>query len=92
MFESLKPSTRKNKRFMMVFSDPKLTIHFGDASGSTYIDHKDKTKRYNYIKRHSVNEDYSTVNPGSASRFILWGDSTSINKNLTDYIKRFNLK
>ena len=90
-FEGFRSSTRKNKRFMMEFSEPKLTIHFGDVKGSTYIDHKDKTKRNNYIKRHSVNEDWSTINPGSASRFILWGDSTNLDKNVKDYLKRFNI-
>ena len=91
-FEGLQKSSRKNKRFMIIFSDPKLIVHFGDINGSTYIDHKDKIKRDNYIKRHSVNENWDEMNPGSASRFILWGDSSNIDKNVKEYLKRFGVK
>jgi hypothetical protein len=38
-----------------------------------------------------VREDWSKVNAGSLSRFILWGDSRNINKNLKDYLRRFNI-
>ena len=65
--------------------------NFGSKNASTYIDNKDKKKRENYIKRHQVREDWDEVNPGSLSRFLLWGDSTSLKKNIKDYIKRFNL-
>ncbi len=41
-FVSSKPSPRKNKRYEIVFSEPKKTIHFGAKNGSTYIDRKDK--------------------------------------------------
>lgn len=90
-FEGLKPSTRKDKRLMLIFSNPSLIIHFGLRDGLTYIDHKDKLKRDNYIKRHSVNEDWSMINPGSASRFILWGESTDLNTNLMKYLRRFGV-
>ena len=43
-------SKRKDKRFMAIIKGKKY--HFGLKNGSTYIDHKDKTKRENYIKRH----------------------------------------
>jgi hypothetical protein len=85
----LKPSTRKDKRFMAEING-KL-IHFGAKNGNTYLDHKDKIKRQNYLKRHRVNEDWTKINPASLSRYILWGDSTNINENIADYMKRFNL-
>ena len=44
-FVSLKPSSRPNKRYEIIFSEPKKTIHFGAKNGSTYIDHKDKIKK-----------------------------------------------
>jgi Family of unknown function (DUF5754) len=90
-FISLKESNRKGKRFVITFSNPKQTIHFGSDVGTTYIDSGDKVKRENYIKRHQVREDWSKVNAGSLSRFILWGDSRNINKNLKDYLRRFNI-
>ena len=82
-------SKRKDKRFMAIIKGKKY--HFGLKNGSTYIDHKDKTKRENYIKRHIINEDWSKINAGSLSRYLLWGHSTSLEKNINDYIKRFNL-
>lgn len=93
----LKPSTRKDKRFMAEING-KL-IHFGASktqsglkkNGNTYLEHKDKIKRENYLKRHRVNEDWTKINPASLSRYILWGDSTNINENIADYKKRFNL-
>jgi len=85
----IKPSTRKDKRFMAEIGDK--TIHFGAKNGQTYVDHKDKIKRENYLKRHKVNEDWSKINAGSLSAIILWGNSTNINDNIADYKKRFNL-
>jgi hypothetical protein len=82
-------SNQKNKRFMAIINGKKY--HFGSQGSSTYIDHHDKKKRENYIKRHQVREDWDEVNPGSLSRYLLWGDSTSLEKNVKDYIKRFNL-
>ena len=81
-------STRKDKRLEAIFKDG-TSIHFGAKNGSTYIDHGDKKKRENYIKRHQVNEDWNTVNAGSLSRYILWGDSNDIGKNILDYKKKF---
>jgi len=90
-FVSLKPSSRPNKRYVISFSEPKKTIHFGAKNGSTYIDHKDKIKRYNYLKRHIVNENWSEINPGSLSSIILWGNSTNINDNLNEYLRKFKI-
>jgi hypothetical protein len=90
-FISLKPSTRPEKRFMITFSEPKKTIHFGAKNGSTYLDHKDKTKRKNYLARHKVREDWSAVNAGSLSAELLWGSSTDINNNLNDYLRKFKI-
>ena len=86
----LKKSSRKGKRFMAIINEKKY--HFGLENGSTYIDHHDKTKRDNYIKRHSARENWNEINPGSLSRFILWGEHTKIEKNVRDYIKKFNIK
>jgi hypothetical protein len=90
-FISLKDSTRKGKRYVITFANPKRTIHFGSDVGTTYIDEGDKLKRENYIKRHQVREDWTEVNAGSLSRYILWGDSKKINKNLNSYLERFNI-
>jgi hypothetical protein len=85
----LKPSTHKGKRLMAVFNNGK-TVHFGLAGGSTYVDHGDKAKRAAYLKRHLVNENWNDpYTAGSLSRYLLWGDSTSLDKNHNAYMKRF---
>ena len=83
-------SSRKNKRFMTIINGKKY--HFGLDGGETYIDHHDPIKRDNYIKRHSVREDWTSINAGSLSRFILWGESVKLEKNIKDYVKKFNIK
>ena len=77
---------------MITFSNPKKTIHFGQLGGSTYIDHKDKTKRTNYLKRHQVREDWNSVNAGSLSAFVIWGPTTSITENLVKYLEHFGVE
>ena len=86
----IKASTRKDKRFMATFNNGK-TIHFGLRGGQTYIDNGDKIKRENYINRHKKNEDWTKVNAGSLSRFLLWGDYTTLEQNHNVYMKKFNI-
>ena len=93
-FVSLAPSSRKDKKYEFALSngDGKIkTYHFGSKNSKTYLDHKDKTKRANYIARHTANENWDEINPGSLSRWLLWGDSTNLNTNLKAYFKRFKI-
>lgn len=66
-------------------------IHFGSPNGFTYIDGATEKTKDNYLKRHDVNEDWTKINPASLSRFILWGNSKDINKNITNYFKLFGI-
>lgn len=84
-------STRKGKRFLATFKDG-TKIHFGAAGASTYIDHHDKNKRAAYIARHRVNEDWTDPKKASTlSRYISWGDYTSIDGNTAAFKRRFNI-
>ena len=84
-------SDRKDKRYVATF-DNDVKTHFGLKNGQTYIDHLDKAKRDAYLKRHQKNEDWTNpYTAGALSRWILWGDSTNINKNISDFKKRFNV-
>lgn len=85
------PSRAKGKRFKAVFVDERPPINFGSKGGSTFIDHGDRDKRKAYISRHRVNENWNAVNAGSLSKFLLWGDSTSLSANKKMYENRFNL-
>ena len=91
IFISLEKSNKPDKKLVIKFSDPNLTIHFGSKHSSTYLDHHDKVKRSNYLKRHKVVEDWNQVNAGSLSRYLLWGSSTDINENLINYLTKFNI-
>ena len=90
-YTSLKKSNKPNKKLVITFSEPNLTIHFGSKNSSTFLDHHDKLKRSNYLKRHKVNEDWNQVNAGSLSAYILWGDSTDMYANLINYLDKFNI-
>ena len=85
-------SPRKGKKYMMVFKNPSKTIHFGSDVSTTFVEGATEQTRENYIKRHRVNEDWSKINAGSASRFILWGEHPSIKKNLKRFIKRYGIE
>ena len=93
----VKPSTAKGKKYMAIFCPCKgpskckgKQVHFGAAGSQTYLDHHDKTKRENYLKRHRVNEDWDNpTSPGALSRWLLWGDSTSLMMNIKDFKERF---
>jgi len=64
-------------------------IAFGAKGSTTYIDGAtDKTKE-NYLKRHAVNEDWTKINPGSLSRFILWSKKT-LSGGIAEFRKRFS--
>ena len=79
-------SNRKNKRYMAIFSDGNKS-HFGLDTGSTYIDHHDIIKRFNYLKRHEVNEEWNDpYKAGTLAAHLLWGN----HKTLKDNIKEFN--
>lgn len=89
------PATAKGKRLKAVFKGDgkQKTINFGSKGGSAYPDHKNDKTKAAWIARHKVREDWTVPdNAGSLSRWILWGDSTSIAKNITAFKKKFGLK
>jgi len=93
------PKTKK--RFTAIFRLHKggkviKITHFGQRNPKygTYIDHKDKEIRKNYIARHEVREKKFYKNPQRAStlsRFILWGPEDTLIKSIEYYKKKFNL-
>jgi len=88
----IQKSTRKGKRFMATYANGKV-VHFGQEGGSTYIDHGDKVKRAAYLARHKKNENWSDpYSAGSLSRYLLWGDSTSLDVNHAAFMNRFRVK
>ena len=91
----IRPSKNKNKKFDAIITskDGIKIIPFGAKGYSDFIlSGGDKKKRDAYISRHRKNEDWTKINAASLSRYVLWGDTPDINKNIKDYKKRFNLK
>lgn len=85
----------KNKRLKAVFfNDGKKikTVHFGYDGGSTFVDHKNETKKDAWIARHSVRGSFNIYDTSSSlARWVLW-NKESITESITDYKRKFNLK
>ena len=93
---NIKKSDKKEKKLMAVFTDDnnkKKTIHFGAKGMDDYTLTGDKKQRERYRARTKKIFDKSP--PISASRLsgsILWGNSTSLAKNISDYKKKYGYK
>ena len=78
-------SNRKNKKFIAVFSN-NSKIQFGLDSGSTYIDHHNILKRFNYLKRHEVNENWDDpYKAETLNAYLLWGNNKTLKENIKDF-------
>jgi hypothetical protein len=100
--EKVIPSDRKGKKWTAIFcmckgesccaEGDKKKIYFGAAGYDDYTITKDKEQRERYRKRHQ--KDLRTndpTKPGYLSYYLLWGDTTSLQQNIKDYKKKFNL-
>ena len=84
-------STDGVHKWVAEFDDGTHT-RFGAVGYDDYTTGHDKDQRLRYLPRHRKNENWSNPkSAGALSRFILWGDSTSIETNLAAYKRRFNL-
>lgn len=85
-------SDKPDKRLKATFSDGK-TIHFGAKNGTTYIDGATADQRKNWIARHRVRENWNDPRTaGALSRYLLWGDSRSLDKNHSRFMDRFSIR
>ena len=57
-------------------------VSFGAKNYEDYTMHKDKQRRTNYRNRHRNDKINNPEYAGFWSWWVLWGDSTSIKKNL----------
>lgn len=93
-FEIEKATDNKHK-FVGVFTDDgkETRVPFGAKGMSDYTLHKDPARRRLYLMRHRARENWnSPKTAGSLSRWILWGDSTSLQTNLRNFKQRFSLR
>jgi hypothetical protein len=97
MIVSVTKSPVKNKRFRVLLKNGRH-YDFGLLGGSTYIDHHDKKLRDAYWKRHYANPTEKKLidgfidSPALFSAYLLWGDSTNLDKNIRDLNHLMNSK
>tara|TARA_R110001592_G_scaffold147666_4_gene372152 strand:- start:1144 stop:1455 length:312 start_codon:yes stop_codon:yes gene_type:complete len=100
--ERVVKSDAKGKKYTAIFclckgascckDSDKKKIHFGSEGMDDYTITKDKEQRDRYRAR--TKSVYNKAQPVSASRLsgdILWGDSTSLQQNIKNYKKKYNL-
>jgi hypothetical protein len=92
---SVKKSTRKGKKLMAEFDDG-TTTHFGaiKPDGQPYDDYtlkKDKDQRDRYRARHASGKNASAKTADALAYHLLWGESTSLQQNIKDYKKKYNV-
>ena len=88
----ISPSTNKNKKFDVLQLNKKI-VSFGAKGYSDYTKptENNEQKKVNYIKRHSVNEDWNDLTKaGTWSRFLLWNKPT-LHESAKDMKRRFNI-
>lgn len=94
--KTLRRSRNPAKKWDAVFEYPDghtKTTSFGARGMSDYTKHKNVTRRARYLKRHKgMNEDWNDpTTAGALSKWILWGPTTSFEKNVKLFKKRFHL-
>ena len=82
----IKPSDRKEKKYMAII-DNKKTIHFGQAGASDYTKHKDDDRKKRYLQRHKNDNYKNPLYPSFYSTNLLWSKPT-----LTESIRDTNNK
>ena len=85
-------SDNPKKKYKAIFTKPDgktKTIHFRDSGYDDYITHNDKDRRDRYMKRHKKDLKGDSMRAGYLSYYILWGNSTSLQTNITSFKKQF---
>lgn len=79
------------KKWRAEFSDGK-GVEFGQAGADDYTITKDKAQRDRYRARHKVDLMVDNpVSPAFLSWYLLWGESTSLARNIATYKRLFSL-
>ena len=82
-----------HKYVAVVHGDPATArVPFGAVGYSDYTLHHDKARRQRYIIRHRKREDWTKsgrLSAGFYSLHLLWGPTTSLQKNTEIMLKKF---
>lgn len=92
----IKKSPQEQKRFQAIFTRENgktKKVNFGSKGANTFIDGADEKVKDAYLARHRVNENWNDpTTAGALARWIIWGNSNNVNKNVVAFKKKFNLK
>ena len=90
----IKPSTRNDKRYVVVMNDGKMSHHFGSKTYENYTDHGDDKRKESYLARHKTRENWDKDGihtSGFWSRWLLWNQKSLV-KSARDIEKRFGVR
>jgi len=97
--ESVRPSTRKAKKYVATFThgDTVTKTHFGGKGCGDFIKYSTQshalgnTKRAAYIKRHGATESWKDpTTAATLSRYVLW-EKRTLKAAITAFKKRFRV-
>lgn len=87
----LEKATDGKHKWVGVFDDKKH-VPFGAVGYQDYTQHHDALRRAHYLTRHKSRENWSDpMSAGALSKWILWGESTSLSRNVASFRRRFSL-
>lgn len=93
--KSVTPSTNPEKKLDARFDvdGREKKVSFGAKGMDDYTRTHDPEQRRRYIERHGRGAENwrDPTSPGALSRYILWGESTSLARNVAAFRKRFSL-
>lgn len=91
----LEKATDGKHKWIGVFTDDdgkETRTKFGAVGYQDYTQHKNSLRRANYLSRHKARENWSDYkSAGSLSKHLLWGDSTSLQANISSFKRKFSL-
>jgi len=96
--ERVVKSDAKGKKYSAIFckdssckDSDKKKVHFGAKGYLDYTIGATDSQRKSYLARHASGKTSKPDTPNALSYYILWGDSTSLQQNIKNYKKKYNL-
>jgi hypothetical protein len=77
----IKPSSRKDKRYVVITNKGNMSHHFGSKAYDNYTDHGDDKRKKSYLARHKTRENWDKDGihtSGFWSRWLLWNEKSLV--------------
>jgi len=87
----LTKSNSANKEYKINMGDHSHT--FGGKGAKTYVSGRSDKEKEAWIARHQKDKNWDNYHSGIfMSRSLLWGPHKSLNKNIKEYERKYNVK